>query len=635
MTDEIQYGLLELAGIKRQPCKCAKVLLSLNGQCEEQIKFETNRKFKVGDLCFENDEAVVLDNQRITDVFLKEDGRVTPMEHILDADIPMKTSIWGDQPKRGNEVYFIINKLSEEDEKIIMYAVTDTSYARNPIEWGNENPFAEVRWQLYTERGFVDLRAEDNSECFLESGQITLHMRGEKPAVYTHYGYNGYAVRAVLKKAEYDIAPIVNYIAAFIFEVWQKDTRVLCLSYHDSDRITVCADMMEYGYISIYGREEGDTGFYKYSVSKGIRSAGRFYDVRHLGTGRYRIKFSKKKYGHAPEEVKVVIYDEEMMRQYHLGTVQGYDNQEIKLPVNNIIPETFSVIVKYTDADGNEKYDFAKPDEADTDKLVYELDEAEGVILIKSAGGFVNAELYLGSMAVTGGTEGNIDAGKKFTTDGYKNIFFTNISPGEGGKKRDSLQELKEQFAKKVNSQETAVTAYDYERIVKNTPGLCINKVKAVAGKSVNTVDIVVVPSGRDKSHGLSDTYREIILQHINRYRPMLTRINIVKAEYAAVNVYLNVRVKPHYTECESMIEAVIRQQTDYINAEHEFGEVLQYERLYHAISSLDCVIEIIELELSAGNSVFAKKQELNIKPEEICLLYPGKIEITTQLRRI
>jgi hypothetical protein len=115
----------------------------------------------------------------------------------------------------------------------------------------------------------------------------------------------------------------------------------------------------------------------------------------------------------------------------------------------------------------------------------------------------------------------------------------------------------------------------------------------------------------------------------------MLTRINIVKAEYAAVNVQLNVRVKPHYTECERMIEDVIRQQTDYINAEHEFGEVLQYERLYHAISSLDCVTEIIELELSTENSVFAKKQELNIKPEEICLLYPGKIEITTQLRRI
>jgi hypothetical protein len=393
--------------------------------------------------------------------------------------------------------------------------------------------------------------------------------------------------------------------------------------------------MLEYGYISVYGREEGDTDFYKYSVNNGIRSAGRFYDVRHLGAGRYRIRFSRKKYGYSPKDVKVVIYDEEMMKQYHLGTVLGYDNQEIRLPVNDIIPETFSVLVKYTDDKHMEKYDFVKADEADTDKLVYELDEAEGVMLIKSAGSFVNAELYLGSAAVTGGTEGNIDAGKKFTTDGYKNISFTNVSPGEGGKKKDSLQELKEQFAKKVNSQEVAVTARDYERIVKNTPGLCINKVKAVADERVNTVDIVVVPSGRDKFPKLTDTYRKIILRHINRYRPMLTRINIIKAEYVAVDVNLNVRVKPHYMECERMIEAVIREQTDYINAEHEFGEVLQYERLHHAISSLDCVTEIIELEINARNNALAKKQELNIRPEEKCLLYPGRIDITTSLRRL
>jgi hypothetical protein len=635
MTDSIQYGLLALAGIKRQPGKSAKVLLSLNGQVEEQIKFEKDRKFMVGDLCFENDEEIVLDNQRITDVFLKAKGKITSMEQILYSDIPVKSGIWGDKPKEGNAVYFIINKLSDEDKKIHMYVVTGASYPRNPIEWEEENPFAKVKWQLYTEKGYVDLKVEDNSECFLRDGQITLYMPKEKPAVYTHHGYNGYAVRAVLEKAEYDIPPKVNYISAFIFEVWQRDTKVLCLSYNDSIRIPVCADMSEKGYVRVYGRDEGEEDFYKYTKSDGVRSAGRFYEVRRLGYGRYRLRFSKKKYGYAPKEVKVVIYNEEMMKQYHLGMVQGYDNQEIKLPIKDIIPETFSVIAEYTDSKGIKKYNFVKPDEKGTDALVYELDESEGVMLIKSAGSFVNAELYLGSLAVTHGTKGNIDAGKKFTTEGYKEISFINISPGKGGKKKDSLQELKEQFAKKVNSQEVAVTAYDYERIVKNTPGLCINKVKAVADVDTNTVDIVVVPSDGAKFPRLSDTYRKIILGHINRYRPMLTRVNIVKPEYVAVDVNLNVRVKPHYMECESMIDEVIREQTDYINAEHGFGEVLQYERLYHAVSSLDCVAEIIELEISARNNALAKKQELNIKPEERCLLYPGNINITTELRRI
>ena len=68
-----------------------------------------------------------------------------------------------------------------------------------------------------------------------------------------------------------------------------------------------------------------------------------------------------------PKGNKLVVYGDTAMRGYRLGTVYGYDNQELKLPCAGVIDEYFSVIVERNTQDGP-IYDFVKPGSREEDR---------------------------------------------------------------------------------------------------------------------------------------------------------------------------------------------------------------------------------------------------------------------------
>ena len=74
-----------------------------------------------------------------------------------------------------------------------------------------------------------------------------------------------------------------------------------------------------------------------------------FYNKKRYGFGRYGISFNKELYGFGPgnfiNAVKLVAYNDIVMRQFDLGQIYGYDNQEIELPVKHIVKDSFSVII--------------------------------------------------------------------------------------------------------------------------------------------------------------------------------------------------------------------------------------------------------------------------------------------------
>ena len=59
---------------------------------------------------------------------------------------------------------------------------------------------------------------------------------------------------------------------------------------------------------------------------------------------------------------------------------------------------------------------------------------------------------------------------------------------------------------------------------------------------------------------------------------------------------------------------------------------MLRYEDVYKKVKELECVEDILELKLNCTDKICVEKQELNLKPSDICLLYPGYIYIKTNL---
>lgn len=66
---------------------------------------------------------------------------------------------------------------------------------------------------------------------------------------------------------------------------------------------------------------------------------------------------------------------------------------------------------------------------------------------------------------------------------------------------------MRNQFSAGIRQCAVAVRVEDYEKLVRQTPGLCIHKVKAVAADRENLVRIVVKPHTEEPMPKLSQEY--------------------------------------------------------------------------------------------------------------------------------
>ena len=172
----------------------------------------------------------------------------------------------------------------------------------------------------------------------------------------------------------------------------------------------------------------------------------------------------------------------------------------------------------------------------------------------------------------------------------------------------------------------TAVEAADYENLVRSTPELCIDRVKAVRDDVKNQIQIAVKPVSNKPFPKLSEIYLDAINKRIEKARLLTVNIEVLQPVYVPVHVQGTIYVKSHYEGCREQIEAVIRRQLDYISTERNFGDVFHFDDLFVQIESLACVKYIYDLSVSLTNQLHATQKGLDIQPKNNCLLYPGEI---------
>lgn len=634
VSTAVRLMLLKLVGVKPKNVASAHLLLCVqkNGK---KVSFPANQKFHVGTLCFENNKPFEIGEERITSVFYKSGNKLTDISGLLDSSIPYVADVFGKHPKEGDELYFIINSFCPEQTELLLYVNLWEGQKRNPEEWNGNNPFAAITWQILTDKGYVDLKVKDQTECFLQSGLVRLQLPKKTPGLYDHFGYHGYAIRAVLTRAEYDNAPRVNGIQGFLFEAWQKESRALSYTYGEAESIEVYCNMLELGFVTVYCREEDSPHYFRYEDCNGEERTGRYYEKEVLGKNWCRFSFSRERFGYAPEKgnnsVKIVLYDEAAMRRYHLDKVYGYDEQEIALPFQNIIPESFSIMAMRVKEDGEKIYDFFTENRKEDGALQYSIDAGKGTLCIHNVGDYVNAELFLCDLAVTMGAYGNISAGRSLVPWGHSNVVVTNVCDGTGGRDEEPVEELMKEYQRQAMTSEVAVTTKDYETIVKATPGLCIGKVKAILGGEANHVVIVATPAVEDRFAKLSDIYKERMLQHINHYRMLSTRITIKDAVYVPLDVVITCRIKSGYPQYGKLIREALEKEIDFDKSSRTFGEILQYDDVQRTVSNLDCIESVDNIWLRLKESRHSRKQEVNIIIAPDCLLYLEEMEIKAE----
>lgn len=632
VTPQIRQKLLKMLGFTERKGRCARILMSAEG-VKEPVELQANQPFYLGDLTFETNRRMRLGGYSLTGVYGQHDGSFQDYSYLINDDIPKAAMIFGETPGEGDCVYFTADRLPEPGEEMIFYMTLANRFNRNPYEEKGNNTFADLVWECYTGNGYEPMNVADYTSCFLVSGEVRMRMPNTAAAVCEELPKPAYVIRTRVIKADYDVSPKLLSVAGFLFEAWQKETKSVCYTFQKYSKITLNSELMEEGYLQVFCKEEKGSFYRRYEPVSEEGDRGRFYTLEHERYGVNTFSFDRRRFGFAPDKlknaVKIMVYSEEMMRRFYLGIVQGYDAQELELPVKNIVAESFCIIAKRTDENGEEIFDFVRPNYYEEDSLTYYLLENEGKIVIEDAGVFIGAALYMGSCSITRGQEGNIRKGNHFRTGkNLQDIVFVNEGPGTGGCFRESIADVRERFLADMNKPYTAVTAADYESIVKRAPGLCIHKVRAVFREERNEVQIAVKPGTDERFPKLSDTYRKSLEQLLEKKRLLTTRVEIVPPVYLPINVKGVIYVKRHYEREQGLIEQTIREQLDYLESERNFGDVLKFDEVFRAVENLECVEYIYDLTLHPQYPGAAKIRDNDIYPNEDCLCYAGDIQL-------
>ena len=650
----VKESLLKMMGFKIRRGRPARLLLSAEG-VREPFSLPNNHRFVIGDLIFETNRRVDVDDSKMLGIFSKTTGGYKDISTLLDNETRVPARVFGKHPEVGNALYFVANRLPAPGEELILYVELNMSVDRNPLTEKMKNPFADVQFEVLTADGFVPCKSRDFTSAFLTSGELRVRMpeaapvwsegyeppeendeeNGERKEIPDTPPMGGYLLRAVLKEANYDVAPKVTSIHPFLFEVWQKFSMSETDTYQRLSDITLRSSIIGEAYIDVYCKEEKGSSYRKYMYTPAFNEKGRFYRQEMREDGFYHIDFDKSVTGFGPGKlkncVKVVCYTEEVMRQYAIGRVMGYDNQVIDLPFDHLVSEGFSIIARREDGEGGYIYDFVRPDYEGDYALTYHLLEHDGKIEIVDAGDFIGADLFLAGIAVTRGSDGNIRAGNELLSSvrvSETPVHFYNPGPGTGGAVRERLNDVRHRFLEDMEKSYTAVTESDYEQLVKATPGLIIHKARAYMDEEKNMVRIAVKPGTDEDFPKLSDYYKKIIMEHLDARRLLSTRVELTSPVYTRVNVTGTVYVKLNYDNSVEQITRCIREKIDYINTERNFGERLSFDDCFHAIELLDCVKNVYDLSILPHSLAHARLEEADILPADNCLLYPGEIKI-------
>ena len=640
ISDEARRNLLKMVGFEARKGKCARLLLTAD-KLKEKTHLYNGQRFYLGDMVFETKKAQDVGDCHLTGIRSRYDGKFHDHGHLLDREMVLPAKVFGDDPKVGDEIYFICDSLPAPGSETSFFITVGSAYRRNPLIDRSDNIFASFQWECYTKDGFREIKVKDFTGALLESGEIKLKFPPEmKYAEYTLEDLSGYCIRATLLTANYDIRPRIMSVDAFLFEVWQKDTRALAQTFQKVDRVRIQSPMNEECYILCFGREVRGDSYRRYELSTRTDIRGRYCLYEKNKDGEITLTFDRKMFGYEPSKVKdsvrVILYSEEVMRRYHVGRVIGYDDQEIELPFDHIVPDSFMLIAKRTDEEGEEYFDFVRPGKSEDDALTYHLLENDGKIVIEDPGEYIGAELYIGSLAVTEGPKGNVRAENYFRSPelGGKPLFY-NPGPGTGGSFRETLEEVQTRFREDVYTPYTCITASDYEKAAAAAPGLCIRKIRALMDEMDNLVHIAVLPGTDEKFPRLSAQYINTITNTLSERRLITTRFQILPPVYVAVSVKLTVYVKRQFSNSREQIEERLKQILNYIDGDKNFGDPLTFEEVFGGLESLDCVDYVYDLFMQPENLKHASLRDGNIYPVENGLLYPGQIMLETIITSI
>lgn len=630
IPEEARRKLLKLVGYTGRENQAATVLVQAPSRGGPILP--VGHQLWSGTIPFETTESVALSVWGVEAVFAESAQNYRDLTRFLEGGAAAYP--FGRNPEAGDAFVCALSGVPEVGEPLHLWLQVAEEELRTPFEDEMDVPdFSNVRWQYYTAAGWQDVRFVDETMGLLRSGAVTLWLEGDLPAVLEETPVQGCALRCVLETADYDRTPRLQALAAHLFPMKQQNTCVQCVVCPGGEKADLRGRLPQLGNLLVFCKEREDGPYYLYQRALRAGQQGKFYRMEETLWG-VTLHFDMGDQPCACEDaVRVVCYDNDMIHHRQLGAVYGYDRQEIQLNlVKNVLPESFLLALEIPQRFGPSEYRFVRPGEIGPDGFAYHLRSGEAKVVIVEPG-LGGCRLLLAHCAVTQGSRGNLRPGavleQRGGYDGTEvEARYICPAPGRGGVSQESVEELRTRFSADMRRTDVAVRTQDYEALVRQTPGLCIHKVKAVASGNKNLVKITVKPYTEGDLPKLSADYLRQIADWLEPRRLLTTRFELCQPRYVPVGVNATLSIRGMNAYAREEAERLLRSALDYVNGPQEFGSMVRFNEIYQKLSALPFVEAVDALSLfPESRDAALVGSDIHLEDDSLC--YPGTIRLT------
>lgn len=536
---------LKMIGLARKqavPAHCEISILSRNAMTVPE-----SMKFYAGEICYENYEEINVPGGKIKGIICDSlsSERVTIQEDEVSYDRRMQCRPFGENPAEGSafEICFSRPLLPGKEYGISFRLNRSYEIHRNRFLGTMEEELIELCAESLGENGYAKSEIiRDETHGLLTDGRIMLKS-GITMAEEERYGINGYWIRLMLQKGEYDIVPVVTGIAANIIHVIQID------------------------------------------------------EVFHDENGRNRHRF----------------------------TANGFPDQSYSLEKKMLLTDKASVMVEKIGHPGvMESWSIVPTiDTYGPEDKVCHIDTMTGRLIFGDGyhGMIPEGDIIVEGLLYTLGNEGNvrgrmIDSAPELDPEAG----FAAAGDARGGMDEESFEQCMESYLNSRRLPYRAVTEEDYERLIKDTPGLCIHSCKVLKSETEN-VTIVVRPYYEDRMGKLTQAYRRNILSWLEDRRLLGSSIRLISPEYVNINVYVEIYSQSRLYDAEKMIKRKIKEY--FRSYDGSFGKTILSGELYGILDSMPVVSELRSMNIDAiSNRVFRTANgDLYLPPNGVIIL--------------
>ncbi len=599
---------------------------------------------------------------------------------------------FGAEAEAGSRLYlgFYREKARAPFIKKQLISVTFNLFEDYPVPvgaHGNEEteiiPSASIAWEYYSTAGGGQWTAltpvRDNTGMLSGSGRIIfaapINMSPSK--VYPADDKERYWFRGTVINEGYELPPQIDSVIINTVQAGQQETLGEVISFSGSGEVNQF--FVASSYLALKGHNlvqvrDREGRWQDWQEPDDFAASGhndRHYKLKkNAFTKTVKLSFGNGKKGKIPPKgennIRLVSFEPEAEDKCSVGKSNGLPGQSFSPGNAPLIPDTIVLQVGEETGDKGQGdlywRDWMRVDDFDVSKPGdhhYVLNAETGEIIF---GDGINGaippvlsdqtrrNIRLISCQACCGRKGNVPAEainklvKPLKGLGLWQV--ENRLPGTGGKEKETFEEARFRVRRNLQTEYSAVTSDDFERLACSTPGLRVARAKAIplytpdlqnypAKKAPASVTVAVVPYTQGPRPLPGKGFLATVFHHLCKHRLITTELYVIPPDYVRIRVEAEVVIKARFNpagtrqKIEEALNSFLHPLTGYAgNNGWPFGRTVYKSEIYQVIENIDGVDYINRVVLTANGTGISADVEGNIPISPISLVYSGEHQI-------